>query len=88
MDCHVLLRDFFPTQGSNLGLLHCGRVVYQLSTGKAPDPKQEAAVQTGKRGPAGCKLDEEKAKEKTSPVSKNKEDTAEKQSYSEGIKKD
>ena len=25
---HSLLRGIFPTQGSNLGLLHCGRIVY------------------------------------------------------------
>ena len=26
-----LLQGIFPTQGSNPGLLHCGRILYQLS---------------------------------------------------------
>ena len=29
--CHFLLQRIFPTQGSNLGLLHCWWVVYHLS---------------------------------------------------------
>ena len=29
--CHFLLQGIFPTQGSNLGLLHCGQILYQLS---------------------------------------------------------
>ena len=29
--CHILLQGIFPTQGSNPGLLHCGRVLYQLN---------------------------------------------------------
>ena len=28
---HFLLQGIFPTQGSNLELLHCGRILYQLS---------------------------------------------------------
>ena len=28
---HALLRGIFPTQGSNLGLLHCGQILYHLS---------------------------------------------------------
>ena len=28
---HPLLQGIFPTQGSNPGLLHCGRILYQLS---------------------------------------------------------
>ena len=29
--CHFLLQGIFPTQGSNLGLLHCRRILYHLS---------------------------------------------------------
>ena len=29
--CHGLLQGFFPTQGSNPGLPHCRRVLYQLN---------------------------------------------------------
>ena len=28
---HSLLQKIFPTQGSNLGLLHCRQIVYHLS---------------------------------------------------------
>ena len=28
---HSLLQGIFPTQGSNLGLLHCGQIPYHLS---------------------------------------------------------
>ena len=31
VDCHFLLQGIFPTQGSNPGLLHCGRMLYHLS---------------------------------------------------------
>ena len=29
--CHALLQEIFPTQGSNLGLLHCRQILYLLS---------------------------------------------------------
>ena len=29
--CHVLLEGIFPTQGLNLGLLHCRQILYNLS---------------------------------------------------------
>ena len=29
-DCHSLLQGIFPTQGSNLGLLHCRQILYRL----------------------------------------------------------
>ena len=29
--CHFLLQRIYPTQGSNLGLLHCSRMLYHLS---------------------------------------------------------
>ena len=31
MDCHSLLQGTFPTQGSNLGLPHCGQILYALN---------------------------------------------------------
>ena len=31
MGCHFLLQGIFPTQGSNLGLLHCRKTPYCLS---------------------------------------------------------
>ena len=31
MDCHFLLQGIFPTQRSNLGLLHCRQILYQLN---------------------------------------------------------
>ena len=33
---HSLLHEIFPTQGSNLGLLHCRRILYQLSHQGSP----------------------------------------------------
>ena len=29
--CHALLQEIFPTQGSNLGILHCRWILYHLS---------------------------------------------------------
>ena len=31
VDCHFLLQGIFPTQESNLGLLHCRQTLYRLS---------------------------------------------------------
>ena len=31
MGCHILLQEIFPTQGLNLGLLHCRQMLYHLS---------------------------------------------------------
>ena len=31
MDCHPLLQEIFPTQGSKPGFLHCGQILYRLS---------------------------------------------------------
>ena len=33
--CHFLLQGTFPTQGSNLHLLHCSQILYHLATGEA-----------------------------------------------------
>ena len=34
--CHFLLQGIFPTQESNLGLLHCRQILYQLSYEGSP----------------------------------------------------
>ena len=34
--CHFLLQGIFPTQGSNLGLLHCRQILYWLSYKGSP----------------------------------------------------
>ena len=34
--CHALLQGIFPTQGSNPGLPHCSRILYQLSHEGSP----------------------------------------------------
>ena len=31
MGCHFLLQEIFTTWGSNLGILHCRQIFYQLS---------------------------------------------------------
>ena len=36
MGSHSLLQGIFPTQGSNPGLLHCRRILYQLSHKGSP----------------------------------------------------
>ena len=36
MGCHFLLQGIFLTQGSNLGLLHCRQILYQLSYKRDP----------------------------------------------------
>ena len=39
MDCHFLLQGIFPTQESNLGLLHCRQTLYRLSRQGSPMAK-------------------------------------------------
>ena len=34
--CHALFQEIFPTQGSNLHLLHCRQILYHWATRKAP----------------------------------------------------
>ena len=36
--CHFLLQEIFPTQGSNLGVLHCRQILYHLSHLGSPLP--------------------------------------------------
>ena len=33
--CHSLLQEIFSTQGSNMGLPHCGQILYHLSDREA-----------------------------------------------------
>ena len=37
--CHSLLQEIFPTQGLNLGLLHCRQTLYHLSHQGSPNLK-------------------------------------------------
>ena len=36
VSCHFLLQGLFPTQESNLGLLHCRQILYRLSYEGSP----------------------------------------------------
>ena len=42
--CHSLLQGIFPTQGSNLGLLHCGQILYCLSHQGSPWAWEETFI--------------------------------------------
>ena len=35
VDCHALLQGIFPTQGSNLRLLHCRQILNHIATREA-----------------------------------------------------
>ena len=56
MGCHVLLQGIFPTQGSNLGLLHCRQIRYYLSHQGSP-PRTVAEATPGEH--AGGEEDSE-----------------------------
>ena len=58
---HSLLQGIFPTQGSNLSLLHCRQILYHLShQGSARhvhgDAKSSASLDTGARSTSGTKM--------------------------------
>ena len=36
LGCHFLLQRIFPTQGSNLNLLHCRQILYRLNHQRSP----------------------------------------------------
>ena len=38
MGCHFLVQGIFPTQGLNLGFLHCRQILYLLSHQGSPKP--------------------------------------------------
>ena len=51
---HSLLQGIFPTQGSNLSLLHCRQILYRLSHQGSPrhvhgDAQSSASLDTGAR---------------------------------------
>ena len=48
--CHCLLQGIFPTQGSNLGLLHCRQILYHLSYQGSPGLLQITALFPSHRG--------------------------------------
>ena len=41
--CHALLQGIFPTQGLNLHLLHCRRILYHWATREAQIPSSDAS---------------------------------------------
>ena len=47
MGCHFLLQVIFPTQGLNLGLLHCRHIFYQLSQEGSPYSNYDYITITG-----------------------------------------
>ena len=49
MGCHALLQEIFPTKGSNPGLPHCRRIVYQLTHKGSPKILEWVAVGFSKR---------------------------------------
>ena len=42
--CHAQLQSVFPTQGLNLGLLHCRQILYHWAIREAPIPAPVSAV--------------------------------------------
>ena len=44
MGSRSLFQEIFPTQGSNPGLLHCRRVLYQLSHQERPRILERVAI--------------------------------------------
>ena len=46
-----LLQGIFPTQGSNLGLMHCRQILYHLSH---PGAQRAISEETSKRVENGC----------------------------------
>ena len=44
VDCYFLLQGIFPTQGSNLGLLHCRQTLYCLSHQGSPNESESCLV--------------------------------------------
>ena len=47
--CHPLLQGIFPTQGSNLGLLHCRQILYHLSHERELSMGEKIALKWEKR---------------------------------------
>ena len=52
MGCHLLLQRTFPTQGLNLGLLHCRQILYQMSYQGSPhNCRSETPLREGQHIP-------------------------------------
>ena len=51
--CHFLLQGIFPTQGWNPGLLHCRRILYQLSPQGSPHIHQDGLIKRTDMGRVG-----------------------------------
>ena len=49
--CHFLLQGIFPTQGSNLGLMHCRQILYHLNHSGA---QRAISEETSKRIENSC----------------------------------
>ena len=47
LDTHSLLQGIFPTQGLNLGLLHCRQFLYHLSHQGSPLKNENMLYNTG-----------------------------------------
>ena len=54
MGSHSLLQEFFPTQGSHLGLLHCRRILYHLSHQGRPGGSTVCRCSVTKSCPTLC----------------------------------
>ena len=54
MGCHFLLQGIFPNQGSNLGLPHCGQIIYCLSHQRSPKWQLKVKVKVTQSGPTLC----------------------------------
>ena len=52
--CHALLQGIFPTQGWNLGLPHCRRILYHLSPHGSPWCVQRGDHQEAAQQMLGC----------------------------------
>ena len=52
--CHSLLQEIFPTQGLNLGLLHCRQIVYHLSHQRSSPVTFSLVVFAAPRGLCLC----------------------------------
>ena len=50
---HFFLQGSFPTQGSNLGLLHCRQILYCLSQQRSPSIEEAVIIPTS----GGCQND-------------------------------
>ena len=42
--CHSLLQGILPTQGLNLGLLHCRQILYCLSHQESPNIRETSEI--------------------------------------------